>query len=47
MVTLMHFVTANNVNNVIQNESLALFEWFWDNEMKANEGKWNYLLELK
>ena len=47
MVTIMHFITAANLNNVIQNDSLALFDWFWDDVMKANKDKWNYLIKKR
>ena len=33
-----HF-PADNLDNVIQNDLLALLEWFSDNETKAKKGK--------
>ena len=38
--------TGSNVEDVIinlQNASLTLFQWFYDNQMKANPGKRNLI----
>ena len=41
------YSTANTINEVIQSleqDSMILFKWFSDNQMKANISKYNLLL---
>ena len=40
------YVVGNNIEDVIiklQNASLALFQWFYDNQMKANPDKCHFI----
>ena len=42
--------TANIINEVTQsleNDSVTLFKWFSDNQMKANKRKWHLLVNKK
>ena len=43
------YVVGNNIEDVIiklQNASLTLFQWFYDNQMKANPGKCHFICSL-
>ena len=40
------YVVGNNMEDVIinsQNALLTLFQWFCDNQVKANPDKWNFI----
>ena len=44
--TITHLVVGNNIEDVIiklQNASLTLFQWFYDNQMKANPDKCHFI----
>ena len=41
-----HLVVGSNIEDVIiklQNASFTLFQWFYDNQMKANPGKCHFI----
>ena len=43
------YVVGNNIEDVIinlQNASLTLFQWFYDNQMKANPVKCHFICSI-
>ena len=47
LTTLQHTYVASDVDaamKILENDSIQLFKWFSDNQMKTNKGNWHLIV---